>query len=334
MSGTARNPCYRFHFRRVFIDGFGHGILGDFLSQSSFDVSTVYVGNGIWLRGQSINNVVLGASQIVGAGSIRTEAAPGSAAIRVGDLTQPQPEGLTIQPGTLIFGFKRALWVQGAINVTMASAICDGISECAVLEESDNRTPSFGNNYNDNYCGMAGAAVSAFRLRSTATAYRYDNRGTTLRNNEIAIYGGANLDHGYLVEGPFIENISIVDSKLIQGRSGGGSLIETRVRDCRITGGRGHRIAGNAWNASTGFETRVPVQYEGNAGRLAVGADLVFRYEAGQRVTYGARSPLAGAAEVGDRHINTAPAPGAALGWICVTAGAPGAWKPMGFIGV
>lgn len=333
VSGATGRPCHNFHFRRIFIDGFGYGVLGDFLCQSSFDISAIYVGNGIWLRGQSVNNVVLGTSQISGVDSIGTASAPGSVGIRVGNLDQPQPEGFMVQPGTLVFGFRRALWVHGAINVAMTGVICDGISEYVVLDESSDTVPGFGNNYTDNYCGIAGNCTAAFLIRATAAAYRHDNRGTTIRNNEIAIYANASLDYGYRLEGDFIENVSIIDGKLIRGRDRDGSLIETRQRDCLITGGRGHRVSGNVWNASTGFETRVPVQYEGNAGLLAGGGDLVFRYEAGQRVTYGVRAPVAGIASVGDRHVNTAPAAGGVMGWICVAGGSPGIWKASGVIG-
>lgn len=332
--GTRIKPCYRFHFRRVFFDGFWCGVEADFLCQSSFDISSVYVGIGIWLRGQSVNNVVLGSSQIVGVDSINTAHAPGTSGIRIGSLSGPQPEGFTIQPGVLVFGFAIGLWVQGAINVNMTGAICDGMSECGVLEEGSDQAPSFGNNYNDNYLGMTGRCGAALLIRSTASHYRNDSRGTTLRNNEICLYAGALLDYGFLVEGDRVENVSIIDNKLVRGMQSDGSLIETLSRDCKVAGGRGHRIVGNAWSSSTGFETSVPVQYEGNSGRVAGGLHRVFHYEAGQRITYGEQSPVSGDAAVGDRHMNLRPSFGQPFGWVCVEAGTPGAWMVMGIISV
>lgn len=332
INGTALAPCYRYHFRNVFIDGFQYGIRGTFLSQSSFDISTIFVFGAIYVSGQSVNNVVLGSSQLNGVDSINTDHAAGSTGVRVGDGSAPQPEGFTVQPGTLIFGFKRAVRVHGAINVTVAGSILDGIGEYVFLEQGSDDAPSFGNNYVDNYCGMTGACEIAFYLTTTATAFRNDCRGTTMRNNELAIYADSTLSFGYYIDGPFIEAINIVDGKLIQGREANGDPIYTIVRDCIVTGGRNHRFTGNVWNPTTGFETAVPVQYEENTGRLAVGGDLVFSYEQSQKITYGTAAPTTGSAAVGDRHINTAPAASGNIGWVCVTAGSPGTWKAYGAI--
>jgi hypothetical protein len=45
-------------------------------------------------------------------------------------------------------------------------------------------------------------------------------------------------------------------------------------------------------------------------------------------------APMGGANRVGDTVLNSAPAAGAPTGWICVSEGNPGVWKPFGMIGV
>ena len=53
--------------------------------------------------------------------------------------------------------------------------------------------------------------------------------------------------------------------------------------------------------------------------------------EAGS-VHHAAQPPRAGNWLRGDRVLNTVPAPGGAVGWICVEAGAPGAWRSYGTV--
>lgn len=46
----------------------------------------------------------------------------------------------------------------------------------------------------------------------------------------------------------------------------------------------------------------------------------------------GSGPPASGIWAAGDVIVNEAPAPGGYHGWICVAAGAPGAWRPFGLI--
>lgn len=56
-----------------------------------------------------------------------------------------------------------------------------------------------------------------------------------------------------------------------------------------------------------------------------VGPNLFF---GGQRVTYGSAAPTGGIwREIGDLHINTAPAVGSPISWSCTASGTPGTWK-------
>lgn len=50
------------------------------------------------------------------------------------------------------------------------------------------------------------------------------------------------------------------------------------------------------------------------------------------RTLYGGRPPEHGAWKVGDQLLNQTPKTGAYVGWICVTAGSPGEWRPFGLI--
>lgn len=42
--------------------------------------------------------------------------------------------------------------------------------------------------------------------------------------------------------------------------------------------------------------------------------------------------PASGTWVKGDRVYNSSPDAGEAIGWVCITAGAPGTWRPLGFI--
>lgn len=57
------------------------------------------------------------------------------------------------------------------------------------------------------------------------------------------------------------------------------------------------------------------------------------RYEGSQKVTEGTAAPSSGSWSRGDRCWNTTPSAAGAPGWICVTAGTPGTWKPMADLG-
>lgn len=87
--------------------------------------------------------------------------------------------------------------------------------------------------------------------------------------------------------------------------------------------GDGTMFVGNvSTTAGTGFASMADLdkidQFHGN-----VIAGL------GQKVKWGTAAPAAGTFEVGDRVINSNTAPGAPLGWVCVTAGTPGTWKEL-----
>jgi hypothetical protein len=49
-------------------------------------------------------------------------------------------------------------------------------------------------------------------------------------------------------------------------------------------------------------------------------------------LSQGTAAPTTGTWQAGDRVQNTAPAAGGKVGWVCVTAGTPGTWKPYGAI--
>lgn len=42
--------------------------------------------------------------------------------------------------------------------------------------------------------------------------------------------------------------------------------------------------------------------------------------------------PASGTWVKGDRVYNSSPDAGEAIGWVCITAGTPGTWRPMGFV--
>jgi hypothetical protein len=50
------------------------------------------------------------------------------------------------------------------------------------------------------------------------------------------------------------------------------------------------------------------------------------------RTAYGDGPPQQGIWRVSDQLLNRAPKAGSYVGWICVTAGAPGEWRPFGLI--
>ncbi len=63
-----------------------------------------------------------------------------------------------------------------------------------------------------------------------------------------------------------------------------------------------------------------------------VGVGITHRVEGFNIVNRAAAAPTAGAWIVGDRIMNTVPASGGAIGWVCTGAGSPGTWKTYGGI--
>jgi hypothetical protein len=75
-------------------------------------------------------------------------------------------------------------------------------------------------------------------------------------------------------------------------------------------------------NTITG-ERRHPLNYAWSAP----GSSVTER-----RIVDGEGPPRDGAWQVGDQTLNREPKPGAYIGWVCVTAGSPGEWRPFGLI--
>lgn len=84
------------------------------------------------------------------------------------------------------------------------------------------------------------------------------------------------------------------------------------------------------WNAtSLAYEPATPALWSELFVRLGLGPALT-TWRA--QTFYGAAAPVSGAHERGDKVWNTQPSPGGAVGWVCVTAGAPGVWRSFGAI--
>ena len=60
----------------------------------------------------------------------------------------------------------------------------------------------------------------------------------------------------------------------------------------------------------------------------------VAEYDGLRMTTKRSSAPGSGTWAVGDTVINTAPAAGGEIGWVCVGAGTPGTWKSYGTIAV
>lgn len=334
VNGTELEPCYRLRFEDLLFDGFQYGLLANFMCSSVLDYQTVYGFSGFWIKGRSVNNTARGSCRFNGVDSTLTAPQAGSVGWRVGDGTLPQPEGLTVEPGMVCFGFERGFRVQGAIYVNAIGGLYDAISSIGVIEESSDTAPSFGNTIALNRFLFSQAGDYLYFHNSTATAFRNDNMGTMFLNNSAQIYSGATLLYGIYVNGAFAEGIRVVGLSRVRGAGPSDALIDTTVRDVLIAGGKNHALKDCQFNASTGVEITATelVEYQGNTGRLAIGLDKIFHTDGTSRVTYGAAAPSSGAAAVGDRHINTAPAASGNIGWVCVTAGSPGTWKAYGAI--
>lgn len=83
----------------------------------------------------------------------------------------------------------------------------------------------------------------------------------------------------------------------------------------------GSRINQHAWNNSVYTHHTTGITYAG-----------VHNVLTGLKTVYGTAAPGAGSWVVGDRFINTAPAAGGYIGWVCTTAGSPGTWKTFGAV--
>lgn len=326
--GTPASPCYRHRYNRVFIDGFQYGILADNICSSQFDINTVYTFGSIWIRGKSANNVADSGCNLNCAISILSATIPKSFGIRIGDGTAPHPEGFVVAPGVTIFGVAQGFRNHGSINVECISVKFDAIGQFGIYEQSSDNAVAIDNNYRDNYFGMRGNAEAAVYLSYATTSYRKDHHSTTIGGSKIAIYNGATLKYGFLIEGRFSQNVHLLNNGEIKGRTAKDGLLSTTVRDCKISGGAGHKVIGNTWNATTGFETAVDVLYRDNVGRVAIGQDKLFYYDGPVRVGHGTAAPIAGTFKVGDRTINLTPSIDSnnmvLSHWLCTVAGAPG----------
>jgi hypothetical protein len=54
--------------------------------------------------------------------------------------------------------------------------------------------------------------------------------------------------------------------------------------------------------------------------------------DAPHRTIYASAPPQQGTWRVGDQALNREPKAGGYVGWVCVTAGSPGEWRPFGLI--
>jgi len=324
-TGTGNNIS-NISFSNVFIDGFQYAIKGTYVATSHFDIDTVYNFGSVWLYGRSINNTVFG--KMNGVDSTTVAAASGSSGVRFGDGTAPAPEGNTVLPGTVIFGYMRGLRNHGAIYTSMMGCLCDAIGEQGVLEQASDAAPTYKSQYVNNRFLFRGAADAGYFHISTATAYLVEDAGSVWGGNQCFIYDDGQLNRTVNVSGSFANRICVSNNLPTLGvEQPGGTVILAFVRDLAIDGGKDHRVFGNTFNTTNGVDITPETEWWGNTGRVAIGSDKLFFNDGASKVTFSTGLPAGGTRAEGDRVINlTATNPVAE--WECIAAGTPGTLRP------
>ena len=72
-------------------------------------------------------------------------------------------------------------------------------------------------------------------------------------------------------------------------------------------------------------DRRRPLNYQWSASEAGTGFET-------PRTIYADSPPQPGTWRVGDQTVNRQPRAGSYVGWVCVTAGSPGEWRPFGSI--
>ncbi|TNJ54137.1 hypothetical protein FE784_40075 [Paenibacillus hemerocallicola] len=116
-----------------------------------------------------------------------------------------------------------------------------------------------------------------------------------------------------LLHGNIVKNVASVNGTQRAFRIGGTSAVD---------------IASVKNNVVSGTVASGPVTY--------TGAGVTALQEEGNSwngaVKYGSAAPTTGTYAQGDIVYNTTPVPGGGIGWVCTSAGSPGAWKAFGTI--
>jgi hypothetical protein len=116
-----------------------------------------------------------------------------------------------------------------------------------------------------------------------------------------------------LLHGNIVKNVASVNGTQRAFRIGGTSAVD---------------IASVKNNVVSGTVASGPVTY--------TGAGVTALQEEGNSwngaVKYGSAAPATGTYAQGDIVYNTTPIPGGGIGWVCTSAGSPGAWKAFGTI--
>lgn len=244
----------------IFIDGFAEAFYAGSCNSCVWqNVTSVYTFGGITAAGSGcINNQVSQCSFSCN-DSIATATVAGSYGFKIGDGTT-NCEGFAITD-CLVFGVARGVWNNASINVVVRGCILDAIGEYGVLQQSTGSAGCINNTYDNNYIGMRGTADTAIYLTNAYAATDSQNRGTTVRDNEVTVYATYSYNYGILIDGAYEKRNTVSGNKI----TGAATF------DCRITGGASHRVSDNYFGTN-GFSTTIQVQYINNTGTVASAA--------------------------------------------------------------
>lgn len=204
----------------------------------------------------------------------------------------------------------------------------------------------------ENECHSGGATVDGGDIEGGAGPAIY------VKNNKPA------FDMPTTIEKIWIENYTPTDTVVLEGSRG------VVLQKCRITGGetgnpnvRAIRLKGGAFNnvirenmiavegelVGTTFSKGDQIELEDGCVNNHIENNLFLRnlklgvpvvtngrnHILGQQkvICYGEAAPTASQWQKGDIVFNSLPVSGGFVGWVCVTAGTPGVWRPFGAIG-
>jgi hypothetical protein len=318
---TASRPTNHL-YRDVYIDGFKHGILADYIWSSNFEnVRTGYGLIGLHAYGKSVNNFVQGCSFSVGA-------LAGSKGIAIWgresstDSTEVATEGWVIAD-TLTNGAEIGIDLLSANHISIHDCFIDFNMQYGIRAQSGPTV--FATNYtiHDNYIAITGASgASAIFLANALDSTQ--RRHTRIHHNEILAYAGATAGYGINASGTYAQ--SIIEGNTLRNfttadiaASAAGSII------------RGNACLSALTNNIVATGGSLVGDNIGNVFRTGVTATSSYRRDSlGRRVVVGPAAPTTGDWLRGERVINELPAVGSPKAWSCTVSGTPGTWVSEG----
>lgn len=171
-----------------------------------------------------------------------------------------------------------------------------------------------------------GGAVSGVGSNLAAATYYYVvwSRDSELRDNATSAEVSAAVAANEPVKLDIDARVAPTAIRIARGTAAGVYTHWVQIvptREIVTLFDQGDAIAGVAWTAG-GVPARPTVNgtYDG------------WITKGGRAVIFGSAAPTTGTWAAGDQCLQTAPAAGGKMGFICTTAGSPGTWKPFGAI--